>query len=205
MQVRKTSKNVEFSLGLDSTNFENVVEPELFGKGGVDDESNSRGVSENFIGVENDLSSIGANEDSNPYNKESYFDETAVETIHSFLLELREKYFVTTEATCFISEKLSHILSIDRKRHGEAIKSSLSRNIANFKLDHETKMILQCESEYAIAFNKFKGAKALSQFTENKPQYVEPIEITLGNNSKGGIDTYQYVPILSTLSVLLKH
>ncbi|XP_066933831.1 uncharacterized protein [Clytia hemisphaerica] len=66
-------------------------------------------------------------------------------------------------------------------------------------------MILQCESEYAIAFNKFKGAKALSQFTENKPQYVEPIEITLGNNSKGGIDTYQYVPILSTLSVLLKH
>ncbi len=192
MRVRKSDNISNFS-HVNST-FENLARPEP-----VDEAS----VFENS-GFENDQN-YTIEDNFEAHNEESFFDESAVETVHSFLLELRERYFVTTEATCFLSEKLSHILSLDRERHREAIESSLTRNNQNFQIDHETKMVLKCESEYAIAFAKFKGAKALSQFTENKPEYVEPTEIVLGKNKKGGNDSYQYVPILSTLSVLLKH
>ena len=75
---------------------------------------------------------------------ENLFDENAIETVLTVLLELREKFFVTTETTCFLSEKLSSILKIDRKRHAKSIKASLMRNNHGFIIDHETDRILEC-------------------------------------------------------------
>ena len=45
----------------------------------------------------------------------SFADFDHVKKIASFLLELREKYGTTTEASCFVSEKLVHILQLENK------------------------------------------------------------------------------------------
>ena len=41
--------------------------------------------------------------------------------ISRVLLELREKFNVTTEVTRFVSEKFLNIIRIDRKEHSDAI------------------------------------------------------------------------------------
>ena len=78
---------------------------------------------------------------------------------------------------------------------------------SNVRLDYEPKAILFSESPFPLACKKFSSEKeALSQFIKQKENFVEAVEIVLGvdpeNNKQ---DTIQYVPILSTLNILLSH
>ena len=85
-----------------------------------------------------------------------------------FFLELREKYGTTTEASCFVSEKVSHILQLENKVRHAMFQESIRRNNPNFVIDHETETLLTCESPFSIAFKKFSGKKTLNEFIKNK-------------------------------------
>ena len=55
------------------------------------------------------------------------------------------------------------------------------------------------------ACEKFTGQKYIYQFIRNKPKFVEPVQFNLGVDKDNKSDSIQYMPILSTLKVLLKH
>ena len=74
-------------------------------------------------------------------------------------LDLREKYRTTTEASCFVSEKVSHILQLENKARYAMFQESIRRNNPNFVIDHETKTLLTCKNPFSIAFKKFSGKK----------------------------------------------
>ena len=83
-------------------------------------------------------------------------------------LDLREKYRTTTEASCFVSEKVSHILQLENKVRHAMFQESIRRNNPNFVINHETETLLTCESPFSIAFKKFSGKKTLNEFIKNK-------------------------------------
>ena len=57
------------------------------------------------------------------------------------MLELREKYGAKTKASCFVSEKIVHILQSENKIRFSMFKSSIKENNQNFALDHEVEQI----------------------------------------------------------------
>ena len=126
--------------------------------------------------------------------------------IAEFLLELRETFNVTTDTTCFISEKLQTILNIDRAQFSKLIKSSLEKNQQNFEMDYETKTILLSESLFSRSCSRFIGKKALTQYIKKKACYVEPQEVAIGfDEIKQKNDTVQYIPVLETLKIVMSH
>ena len=86
------------------------------------------------------------------------------------------------------------------------IKESLRRNHENFLLDYETSLIIDCVSPFAYAFDKFKGQKSLDEFVQKQKFYVAPKQINIGSDEAcQKEDSIQYVPLLSTLDVILQH
>ena len=125
--------------------------------------------------------------------------------VSGFLLELREKYNTTTEATCFVSEQVSKILVLDGKIRNSMLKNSLNRN-GNFPLGYEPDMIMSCKSPFAQALDKFARKKKFDQYIMTQNFYVKPQEISIGFDSvknKGG--SIWYVRIFETLNVILQH
>ena len=100
----------------------------------------------------------GDSEDHSTYNIFNFDD-----LVSGFLLELREKYNTTTEATCFVSEQVSKILVLDGKVRNSMLKSSLNRN-GNFSLGYEPDMIMSYKNPFAQAFDKFAGKEKLDQY-----------------------------------------
>ena len=76
--------------------------------------------------------------------------------IGEFLLELHENFNVSIKAMCFVSAKIFHLLSIDRKQ--------LYTKLSNVQLDYEPKAILFSESQFQLTCKKISSEKALSQF-----------------------------------------
>ena len=67
-------------------------------------------------------------------------------------------------------------------------------------------MLLQCKSQFVYALEKFSGKKSLSNFITKKEKFIEPVELNIGYDSiDNKPDTIQYVPVLSTLTRVLKH
>ena len=125
--------------------------------------------------------------------------------ISQILLEVWEKFNVTTEVTRFVSEKILNIIRIDRKEHSDAIHRSLKKNNDNFVIDHETNLILFSRSPFELPCQHFCGQKSLTNYIKSRESFVPPVEITLGMDSVSGKpETVQYVPIIDTLAMLLK-
>ena len=61
--------------------------------------------------------------------------------VGSFLLGLRENFNTTTEAICFINEKVNEIICLEIKIRVSMIKESLRRNHDNFLIDYETELL----------------------------------------------------------------
>ena len=86
------------------------------------------------------------------------------------------------------------------------IKEFLRRNHENFLLDYETSLITDCVSPFAYAFDKFKGQKSLDEFVQKQKFYVAPKQINIRfDEVSQKEDSIQYVPLLSTLDVILQH
>ena len=131
-----------------------------------------------------------------------YIENNYNTIISEFLLELREKLNVITAATCFIAEKINHLLKTDRRIFQKMLTDNLDKNI---NLNYEVKTSLNSSSPFQRACEKFTGQKSLSQFIRNKPKLAEPVEFNLGVDKGNKSDSIQHVPILSTPKVLLEH
>ena len=81
--------------------------------------------------------------------------------ISQLLLELREKFNVTPEATMFLSEKILNLIRIDQKEHNSRIYRSLKQNQNNFKLHHKTNVILFSRSPFELPYQHFFVGKRL--------------------------------------------
>ena len=70
----------------------------------------------------------------------------------NFLLESREIYGTTTEASCFVSDKVKHILQLGTKIRYSMFTKSIGQNNPDIILDHDSELILTCESAFVKAF-----------------------------------------------------
>ena len=61
--------------------------------------------------------------------------------VGSFLLGLRENFNTTTEAICFVSEKVNEIICLEIKIRVSMIKESSRRNHDNFLIDYKTELL----------------------------------------------------------------
>ena len=126
--------------------------------------------------------------------------------VRSFLLGLRENFNTTTEAICFVSEKVNEIICLETKIRVSMIKESLRRNHDNFLIDYETELIMDCVSPFAQSFEKFTGKKSLDEFIQKHKFYVTPTQINIGFDPISQKQEFiQYVPLFSTLEVILQH
>ena len=107
-------------------------------------------LQEGFNGLDTDESSV------------NHFD-----LIANLLLELREKYNVSTSATCFISEKLGHIVEQDRNMFANKILKVLHKD-ENFVQSYELRMTVHMVSRFVKACQKFTGQKSLSTYIKAK-------------------------------------
>ena len=136
----------------------------------------------------------------------SFADFNHNQLIACFLLELSEKYDTTNDASCFVSEKVSHILQLENKVRYAVFQESIRRNNPNFVIDHETETLLTCESPSSIAFKKFSGKKTLNEFIKKQTHFVAPKQINMGFDPVSQkADSIQHVPIESTLRAILSH
>ena len=110
---------------------------------------------------------------------------------------------MSTSATCFISEKLGHIVEQDRSMFANKILKVLHKD-ENFVQSYELKMTVQMVSLLVKACRKFTGQKSLSTYIKAKKCFVEPKELQVGFNPETGkADSVQYIPIFETLKILL--
>ena len=110
---------------------------------------------------------------------------------------------MSTSATCFISEKLGHIVEQDRSMFANKILKVLHKD-ENFVQSYELKMTVQMVSLLVKACRKFTGQKSLSTYIKAKKCFVEPKELQVGFNPETGkADSVQYIPVFETLKILL--
>ena len=65
---------------------------------------------------------------------------------------------------------------------------------------------MKTESQYSNVCKHITGEKSLSNFVQNKKEFIEPQELIIGfDPDTEKKDTVQYVPILRTLRLLLSH
>ena len=160
----------------------------------VDLDENSE--NENVISMQLDESGVssGENNESDCENV-SFSDFDHEKLAENFLLESREIYG-TTEDSCFVSDKVMHILQLENKIRYSMFTKSIRQNNPDIILDHESELILTCESAFAKAFKKFSGKKNLNEFVKNQEYFIEPKQISLGfDPTTQKEDTIQYVPI----------
>ena len=70
----------------------------------------------------------------------------------------------------------------------------------------ETNAIILSQSSFSEACSKFSGEKSLSEYIKRCDSFVEPLEPSLGFNTKiQKADTIQYIHLYETLNVLLSH
>ena len=85
--------------------------------------------------------------------------------VGNILLELREHFNVTTKATCFIAEKMSHIVDSDRKLFDSVLRKSFVESGIR-KIDHQVNSLMKSESRYSTACKQFTGEKSPSNFVQ---------------------------------------
>ena len=107
--------------------------------------------------------SSGENNESDCENM-SILDFDHEKLVANFLLELREIYGTTTGASCFVSDKVMHILQLENKIRYSMFTKSIRRNNPDILFDHESELILTCESAFVKAFS---GKKNLNEFVKN--------------------------------------
>ena len=98
----------------------------------------------------------------------------------TLLLELRGKINVTTEASCFLSEKLINLFNIERNSPANQILSSLKKQQNDFELSYETRSYLFCKSPLSRSFKRFSAQKALTEYIPMRECFIEPQAISLG-------------------------
>ena len=125
--------------------------------------------------------------------------------VGNILLELREHFNVTTKATCLIVEGMSQIIDSDRKLFSSVLRKSFVESGIR-EIGHQVNRLLKSESRYSTAFKHFTGEKSLSNFVQNKKEFIEPQELIIGfDRDTKKNDTVQHVSILRTLRLLLSH
>ena len=97
-------------------------------------------------------------------------DESSVnhlDLIANLLLELREKYNMSTSATCFVSEKLGYIVERGWNMFANKILKVLHKD-ENFVQSYELRMTVHMVSRFVKACQKFTGQKSLSTYIKAK-------------------------------------
>ena len=99
-----------------------------------------------------------------------YTDESSVnhfDLIANLLLELREKCSLRTSASCFISEKLGHIIEQDRNKFANKILSVMHK-YEKFIQSRELRITVYMVSPFLKACQKFTSQKSLSTYMKAK-------------------------------------
>ena len=97
----------------------------------------------------------------------------------NILLELREHFNVTTKETCCIAEKMSQIIDSDPKLFSNVLRKSFVESGIR-EIGHQVNSLLKSVSRYSIACKHFTGEKSLSDFVQNKKEFIETQGLILG-------------------------
>ena len=171
----------------------------------VDRDENSE--NENVVSMQLDESGVSSEENNeSDCENVSFSDFDHEKLVANFLLELRKIYDTTTEASCFVSDKVMHILQLENKIRYSIFTKIVRQNNPDIILNIESEIVLTCESAFAVAFKKFSRKMNLNEFVKNKEYFIDPKPIPLGfDPTIQEENTIQYVPIYSTLNAVLRH
>ena len=119
------------------------------------------------------------------------------------LLELMENF-----KTCFVSEKIKCILSIDKQIHMELLLKSLRKDTEDaappsaIVFYYERDDIISSQSHFSKAWSKFSVEKSLSGYIKRCDSFLKPLELSTGFNTEM---EKAYILLCKILNVLLSH
>ena len=126
--------------------------------------------------------------------------------VAEFLLHLREQFKTSGAACQYVSEQVQKIMDLDRQLSNQNLVNILSRENIDISNIPEASQLMTLETPSISAFSEFSSIQKLNDYIRSSEFFVEPLEVQLGYNaSKSSFDTFQYVPILKTLNVMLMH
>ena len=100
---------------------------------------------------------------------------------------------------------MSQIICSDQKIVDSILRKSIVESGIR-EIGHQVNSLLKSESWCPTTYKHFTGAKSVSNFVQNKKEFIESRELSIGfgpDIEKN--DTVLYVPILRTLRLLLSH
>ena len=121
------------------------------------------------------------------------------------MLNLREKFKVSESTCSFVAQQLQTLVSLTGDQVVDEIHRKLTQVNAEGDIDlHE---ILYQQLQPTIdACQDFASSKILKKYVSEHMDYVAPVELAVGEVNGGERrPTMQYIPILETLKMLLKH
>lgn len=121
-----------------------------------------------------------------------------------FLLKLKAKYHITNQAIQEIVECSHSIVDIQLNQLEIHIFKIFEEHIGSDNiLKEEIKKLFLTQNK--MIFNDFLSDHKRLLYFRSELGLIEPVEISLGYNSKRQFCTFQYVPLLPTLNKILQH
>ena len=126
-------------------------------------------------------------------------------TLAQALLTLREVHKVPNTACAFITDITRQFLDVSQVELAVELKESLRNAHVDINRINGFEDILRNPSGYSNACSQLSTQRKLDSYVENNFPFVKPQQHILGVGHNGKQHTYQYVPILESLKVMLSH
>lgn len=140
----------------------------------------------------------------NSFESTSLVHTELLQKIGLFLLKLKAKYHITNQAIQEIVECTHGIVDMQLNQLEIRIFKIIEEHIdSDSILKGEIKKYFLGKSN--LIFNDFLSHHKRLLYFRSELGLIEPVEISLGYNSKRKFCTFQYVPLLPTLNKLLQH
>lgn len=132
-------------------------------------------------------------------------EQSKEQVLGLMVLKWREKYQLPKTWLSNLLEDVSYIVSANHCDHILKVEQCLQASNINVRDIPGLGTLLHNFSDSGSLFDSLKTeARQLSYFRSNF-NLVEPIELILGQDHQGSLETFQYVPIIDNLRSLLSH
>lgn len=121
-----------------------------------------------------------------------------------FLMKLREFHKVSGKACGFVSSELANILQVFLEKERSHMQALLLQ--ANISSSNISDIMNGLRLNYLESvFLNFTDSRSLNRYVKGNLEYVDPVEYVLETDTQGKCHSFQYIPLLKTLTKLLKH
>jgi hypothetical protein len=121
-----------------------------------------------------------------------------------FVIKLQEKHALPRKIQTTVMDEFKFLLEFFSNNYGQLIKSHLTNKGYNIEDDDELNELLGDDNVFLRSLECVSSDYEVIKFFTDHLDLVKPVDITLGKDSSGKPETYQYVPLLDVLRNYLK-